>query len=77
MYGNTEKVENSFEITNKIFRLFLGMLLLIGCQKVPDRKMDWETPPDYFVQTMFDSMPRDTFERILQNLNLRDNEQLD
>ena len=53
------------------------MLLLIGCQKVPDRKMDWETPPDYFVQTMFDSMPRDTFERILQNLNLRDNEQLD
>ena len=29
--------------------------------------MYWDTPPDNFVQTMSDSMPRNTFECILQN----------
>ena len=33
--------------------------------------------PDTLIQTMSDSMPRDTFERILRNQNLYENEQLD
>ena len=58
------------------------MLLLIGCHKVPDRKMFWETPPppstpDTFGQAMSDSMACDKFERILQSLHLCHNEQLD
>ena len=39
LYGHREKVDTSFEITNEIFRLFLGMLTLNGCHKLPDRKM--------------------------------------
>ena len=39
LHVHKEKVDTSFEITNEIFRLSLGMLLLSGCHKPPDRKM--------------------------------------
>ena len=52
------------------------MLLLIGCHKLSDCKMYWETPPNNFVQTMSDSMLVIHLS-ILQNLNLCDNEKLD
>ena len=77
LYNHREKAGISFEITNKKIRLFLSMQLLTGCHKLPDRNMYWETNLDTFVQAWFDSMPRNTFERILQNLHLCDNEQLD
>ena len=35
LYGHTEKVEISFEITNEKIRLFLSMLVLSGYQKPP------------------------------------------
>ena len=40
-----EKENTSFEITNETFRLFLGMVLLRGCHKIPDHKLYWETSP--------------------------------
>ena len=43
LYSYREKADTSFEITNEIFRLFLGMVLLSGCRKIPDHKMYWET----------------------------------
>ena len=76
LYSHREKADTSFEITNETFRLFLGMLMLSRCDKLPNRKMYWETPPDTFVQAMFDSMLRDTLERILRNLHLFENKQL-
>ena len=42
-----------------------------------DGKMYWETSLDNFAQTILDSIPRKTFERILRNLNICDNKQLD
>ena len=43
--------------------------------------MHWEMPPqppsDNFVRKMSDSILRDTFELILRNLNICDNEQVD
>ena len=72
LYGHKEKGIN-FETTKETFRLVLDMLLLSGCHKLPDHKMRWET----FVQEMSDSIPRAKFERILQSLNLCDNEELD
>ena len=39
--------------------------------------MYWEATPETLVLAKPDSMPRNTFERILQNLHLRDKEQLD
>ena len=53
------------------------MLLLTGYHKLPDRKVYWETTPNTFVQAKSDSMPRNTFDLILRNLHLCDNEQLD
>ena len=35
------KVEISFEIINENICLFLSMLLLSECHKLPDRKMYW------------------------------------
>ena len=49
LYGHREKADISFEITNENNRLFLSLLLLTGCHKLPDRKMNWETNPDSFV----------------------------
>ena len=75
VYRHREKVGISFEITNEKIHLFLSMLLLSGCHKLPDRNIYWEATPDTFV--WFDSIPRNTFERILQNLHFCDNKQLD
>ena len=44
------------------------MLLVSGSHKLLSRKMYWESTPDTFVQARSDSMPRNTFERILRNL---------
>ena len=75
LYSHREKADTSFEITNETFRLFLGMLMLSRCDKLPDRKMYCDTLPDFFVQAMSDSMLcGDTFERTLRNLHLCENE---
>ena len=49
LYSHREKADISFEIINEKFRLFLSMLLLSGCHKLTDRKMNWETTPQNFV----------------------------
>ena len=53
------------------------MLLLAGYHNLPDHKMHLVATPDTFVQARSGSMPRNTFECILQNLHLCDNEQVD
>ena len=74
LYSHREKEGTSFEITNETFCLFLAMLMLKRCQKLPKCKMYWETTPDTFVQAMSDAIPCDIFERILRNLDLFENE---
>ena len=49
LYGHTENVDISFEITNEKIRLFVSKLLLSGCHKPPERKMYQETTPYTFV----------------------------
>ena len=49
LYSHREKTDISFEIANEKICLFLSMLLLSGCQKLPDRKMYWEATRDTFV----------------------------
>ena len=49
LYGHTEKVDISFEITNEKIRLFLSMLLLGEFHKSAERKMYWEATPYTFV----------------------------
>ena len=62
LYSHREKAEISFEIINKKICLFLlSMLLLIGCHKLPNRKMYWETTSNTFVQVRSDSMPHNMF----------------
>ena len=39
LYSHTEKAGPSFEITTEKIRLFLNMLLLSGCHKLPDRNL--------------------------------------
>ena len=39
LYNHREKADISFQITNEKIHLFLSMLLLSGCHKLPDRKM--------------------------------------
>ena len=72
-----EKSGIDLEITNEKVRLVLNMLLITGYHKLPNYKMYWEATPDNFVEARSDSMPRNTFECIFQNLHLRDDEQLD
>ena len=44
-----EKAGVNFEITNEKIHLFLSMLLLTGCPKLPNQKMYWESAPDTFL----------------------------
>ena len=73
LYSHREKVDIGFGITNEKIRSFLNVILLKWCHKLPDDEMYWETTPDTFVQARSDSLPRNTFERILRSLFLRDN----
>ena len=49
IYSHREKAGISFEITNEKIGLFLSMLLLSGCHKLPASKMCWEANLDTFV----------------------------
>ena len=49
LYSHREKADISFKITNEKIGLFLSMLLLSRCHKLPVYKMYWETTPDTFV----------------------------
>ena len=49
LYSHRGETEISFEITNEKNCLFLSILLLSGCHKLPDRNMYWETTPVTFV----------------------------
>ena len=69
LYSHREETDTSFQIANETFQLFLG-------NKLPNRKMYWKGPPDTFVSMSY-SMTGDICERILQNLYLCRNEQLD
>ena len=71
-----EKADTDFGITNEKIGLFLSVLLLTGYHKLPGHKTYWEVTSDTFVKAKY-SMSRNTFERILQNLRLCDNKQLD
>ena len=48
LYSHRERADISFEITNEKIRLFLSMLLVSGCHKLPDCKKFWKTTPRYF-----------------------------
>ena len=72
-----EKAGINFEITNEKNRLFLSMPVLTGYHKLPDRKMYWEATTDNFMKARSGSVPRNTSERILQNVHLCDDKQLD
>ena len=72
-----DKTASNFEITIEKVCLFLSVLLPTGYHKLPDHKMCWEATSDTFVSARSESIPRNMFECILQNLHLRDNEQLD
>ena len=48
LYSHREKANISFETTNEKSHLFLSMLLLSGCHKLPDHKMYWEMTPVLF-----------------------------
>ena len=76
LYSDREKVDISFEITNEKLRLFLNMLLLRGCHKLPDHEVYWESTPNTFMEVRSDSLPRNTFKRILRSLHLCNNKQL-
>ena len=77
LYSHGDKANINFEITNEEICLFLSMLLLSGCHKLSDRKIYWETTLDTLVKARSDSMLRNTFECIIRNLHLCDNDQLD
>ena len=77
LHGHSEKAFTSFEITYETFLVFLGMLLLSGCHKLLQCKMCWDAPLDTFVLSIWVSVLRDTFECILWNLHVCDEEQLD
>ena len=40
LHSYRKKPDVSFEISNEKIRLFLSMLLLSGCYKLPDRKIN-------------------------------------
>ena len=53
------------------------MVMLSGCHKLPDHKMNCETTPDNLLYARSNSMAPNAFAGILRNFHLCDNKQLD
>ena len=65
------------EINDKQIHFLLITILLSGCHKYQNCKMYWGTNANTFAYLESNSMPHNMFERILSNLYLFENKQLD
>ena len=65
------------EINAENMKVFLAILILSGCNKVPNRKLCWSESPDTQNKLVINSMRRDTFEQIMRCLHFNDNMAMD
>ena len=72
-----QKGDTQFRLSVDELYKYFGILLLSGYNKMPFRRMYWQTRPDansYFVSQ---SMSRNKFEKIHQFLHFNDNSNID
>ena len=65
------------EINAKNMKVFLAILILSGCNKVPNSRLYWSESPDTQNKLVIDSMRRDTFEQIMRCWHFNDNMAMD
>ena len=61
------------EITAENIKVFVGILLLSGYNRLPNTRMYWEEKPDVHNAFVSQHMRRDTFLHIMRTLHFRDN----
>lgn len=67
----------NFEITEEEMYKFIGVLLLSGYVKVPNRRMYWEVQEDAFNIMVSNAISRNRFNAIMQYFHLNDNTTID
>lgn len=72
----SQKNLKSDHLTKENILVFIGILLVSGYNKLPDRKLYWSIAPDVHNQLISKSMRRDTFEGIMRSLHLANNMQM-
>ena len=73
----SQKGESQFVVTVEELYRYFGILLLSGYNKMPFRRMYWETRPDANNFLVSQSMSRNRFEKIHQYLHFNDNMSID
>lgn len=63
-------------MNRKNLRVFFGILILSGYNKLPNRRLYWSADEDVQNRLVMDSMRRDTFDQIMKCLHFADNMQI-
>jgi len=75
-YAN-DKNRHSFTIDKTSLKRFFGILIFSGYHTLPATKLYWSKDEDKGIALVRNSMSRNRFDSIKQNLHLSDNDQLD
>lgn len=73
----TFKGVHSFSVSTREMYIYLGILLLSGYTKVPNRRNYWETRADSYNCLVSNSISRNRFEMIHRFLHFNDNSKMD
>ena len=77
LYAEQRERSQPFTLSKEEFLTFVGILVLSGYAPVPYRRLFWSSAPDVHNDLIAQSMRRNKFEAILQNLHFADNTKID
>ena len=77
LYAEQRGRSQPFTLSKEEFLTFVGILVLSGYAPVPYRRLFWSNAPDVHNDLVAQSMRRNKFEAILQNLHFADNTKID
>ncbi|GBP39408.1 PiggyBac transposable element-derived protein 2 [Eumeta japonica] len=74
LYAHQNNCKNWTDVTSSEIRAYLGVLIMMGLNPLPDVELYWSSDPFYNNSEMTKAFPIVRFKKISENLHLNDNE---
>ena len=75
LYASQKHIRHWYDVTTNEIKAFIGILVAMGCHRVPSLEMFWASDPLFRVQPVANVMPRVQFRKILQAIHVNDDSQ--
>ncbi|GBP91012.1 PiggyBac transposable element-derived protein 4 [Eumeta japonica] len=76
LYAHQNNCKNWTDVTSSEIRAYLGVLIMMGLNPLPDVELYWSSDPFYNNSEMTKAFPIVRFKKISENLHLNDNEKV-